>query len=70
MGDKSQIVEDRHDIFYRLFDGKKVKQKAMFNTIKYYSPSGRQNELPMTDTNIQKYNNYVRKKRYREELYQ
>ena len=70
MADKSEIVEERHDLFHRIFEGKKVKQKVMFNTIKYFSPSGLPKELPMTETNVKKYNNFVRKKRYHEELYQ
>ena len=69
MGDPSDIVKDRHDIFYRIFEGKKIKPKGMFNTIKYFSPSGEKKEIPMSETNVEKYNNYVHKIRYREEIY-
>ena len=42
----------------------------MFHNIKYYTPSGRQKEIPLSEKNIQRYNEYVYKIRYRDEIYQ
>ena len=42
----------------------------MFQTIKYYTPTGFVRELPSTPNNVQKYHNYLRRRQHKNQLYQ
>ena len=62
LGQRHEVLLPRNEVFQRLFEGKQIKQRKMFSTIKYFTPTGFTRELPHGSMNTTNYNRFVRKR--------
>ena len=56
-------------MFHAIFDGKKLKPKQMFSTIRFYTPSGYPREEPHLTHNVAKFNTAVRNYQLKEKAF-
>lgn len=69
LGERNEVIYSRNEIFQRIFDGKRIKNTHMFSSIKKFTPTGKKLGEAHNSVNVNKYNNYVRKRQYKELLY-
>ena len=58
--EKEDTILDKNEVYWRLFEGQKIKPEEMFSTISYYSPLGDKRFQTHNSVNVSRYNNYLR----------
>lgn len=69
ISEREDTILDRNSVFHAIFDGKKLKQKQMFSSIRFYTPSGYPREEPHLAYNVAKYNKAVRNYQFKEKAF-
>ena len=60
ISEREDTILDKNSVFHAIFDGKKLKPKQMFSSIRFYTPSGYPREEPHLSYNVAKYNTAIR----------
>ena len=69
ISEREDTILDRNSVFHAIFDGKKLKPKQMFSSIRFYTPSGYPREEPHLAYNVAKYNKAVRNYQFKEKAF-